>query len=86
MNITEHTKIPLFAVIIALPTIAGVIFWLAMVSTKSEATTERVDRVVEKIHRMESVYESHQEQMMHMLTEVRDRTVRMEQWEKDHDK
>lgn len=86
MDITEKTKVPLFAVLIALPTLAAVVFWLAVISVRSSATTERVDRIVDKIHRMESDQDGLKKAFGADLQDMHDKISHIDQWVKDHEK
>lgn len=82
MEISEKTKISLSVAWIGFGGILGFIvtvcFIIAETTERARATDVRVDRVVDKIHRMENLYEDRQQQMLKMLTEVRDRTIRIE--------
>ena len=84
MDITEKTKVPLFATLVCLASVIPAAMWMSSLSVRASETDTRVDRVVDKIHRMEAISESHHEETLKLLTDVRERVIRIEQQVKDH--
>lgn len=78
MNIDWKTKIPLFSVMVAIPTVAGAILWLGNVAS-SAANAERVnvdqDRAISENRRS---IQTNQLQFLNVLFEIRDRVTRIE--------
>lgn len=83
MIINEKTKLPLFTVFFFLPSIVGASFWISTVSSRSVTNSERIDRITDKIRRMDDLSELRYNKALDILTDVRERTIRIEQWQKD---
>lgn len=67
-DLTEKTKISLFAVLTALPFLVGVAFWLASIDAKASSASEEVRG------------------LRNLILDVRERTIRIEQHQRDHDR
>jgi hypothetical protein len=68
MDISDRTRVPLFAVLAALPIIAGFIFWL---STIYAMAASAVDANVAQDVKIEQTRE--------LLLDIRDRIIRIEE-------
>lgn len=83
MDINDKSRIPIFAVVAAVPIATVAIVWLvtAIVATgaKAQETSTRVDRVVEKIHRMDDDTLQYRKETMSLLIDLRERSARIEQ-------
>ena len=67
IEISENTKIGLYAVIASVPVLAAAIFFIAAIYFKAEATEARVERQSDTIKEQRT-----------MLIEIRERTARIE--------
>lgn len=68
MDLSEKTKIPLFAVLAALPILAGFIFWLSTIYAMASDA-----------HRDNQLQDEKIEQTRELLLEIRERTIRIEE-------
>lgn len=73
MDITDKTRVGLFAVLGALPVIIGGIFWLSMIYFKAEAA-----------ERMNEKQEQKLDSQMAILLDIRDRVIRLENYRAIH--
>lgn len=48
----KKTKIPLWAVIVAIPTVVGFVFWLSTVANLGIATAKTVDKLEETLYKI----------------------------------
>jgi hypothetical protein len=66
--IDEKTHVPLFAVLIALPAVTACVVWMADVNSRGEANAQRI-----------SEHERQLDSQMGILSEIRDRVIRIEE-------
>lgn len=52
LDLDKRTKIPLWAVLVAVPTIVGFVFWLSTVANLGMATAKTVDKLEESIFKI----------------------------------
>lgn len=72
--IDEKAKIPLILAIGAIPAIVMAVFWIATLSGRVGAAEQRTDRIVDKIHTMES----REDKVLDALADIRERLGRIE--------
>lgn len=77
-TIDDRTSIPLYAVIVAIPTLAAAVFWIAMVSAKTNENEARLERQTDKIHRMESDDSVWRQATLRDLSEMKASLARIE--------
>lgn len=86
-EISERTRVSLFAVLAAcfvlMTSVIGGVVWvtaqLTATDAKAENVSQRVDRVVVKLHSMEDSDQHYKEQLFNMLKEDHDRLIRVEE-------
>lgn len=77
-TIDDRTSIPLYAVLIAVPTMAAAIFWIAMVSAKTNENEARLVRQSDKIIRMESDDSAWRQATLRDLSDMKASLARIE--------
>lgn len=68
MHITEKTKVSLFAVVIAIPTFVGFVYWLAAISISTAQATK-----------MNEVQDQKLDSQTLLIMDIRDRVIRIEE-------
>lgn len=68
MHITEKTKVPLFMVLIAIPTVVYFIYWLAAISISTANATK-----------MNEVQDQKLDSQTILIMDIRDRVIRIEE-------
>lgn len=75
MDINQKTRVPLFAVITAIPTLVGAIAWATMVYYKADAAVVAINRQAVKDRDQDKVIEK----QMDLLIDIRERVIRIEE-------
>lgn len=74
MDITEKTRVPLFSVIVAMPILAGAVLWCGATNSRIASNEQRSDRIVDKLHTMESK----EDRALEIVIDIRERLARIE--------
>lgn len=75
MVIDDKTRIPLFIVIAAIPTIVAAVLWIGTLNARVTTAEQRTDRIVDKIHSMEGK----EDKIIEGIADLRERSARIEQ-------
>lgn len=75
MDITEKTRVSLFAVICAIPTLAFTIYWVTLIYEQTaEASRINVRQDTELVHQAQNL-----DAIKEMIFDIRERTIRIEE-------
>lgn len=75
LHIDDKTKIPLFTVVAGLPLLFATMFWIGTVSSRVTSDAERVERIADKLKRMDDA----DLVVLEKLTDIVQRLARVEQ-------